>query len=154
MSNFYTRTEVPDNNSYVPSKSAKDFKVGNSYEFLFWNGARLTRDSNGNISDDQIPVSFYILEGEIIEIDNRVLEVSFSKGLNNPINKTYSLNDDDTKYLYTWKKLVEFTKRSGKKTGLTEDGGSTIKGLTEDTPQKVTGRGVTEDMPKGVTEDV
>jgi hypothetical protein len=169
MGNFYTRTETPDKKSYVPSKSAEDYKVGSTYEFLFWNGARLTRDNKGDISDDQIMDAFYILDGEVINVNKRNIEVYFSKGLKEPMSKNYGLNGNDKRYLHTWKKLVKFTKEGGSqnaKLGVTEDnpsnrkgvtedsGRMTGRGVTEDSPNNTTGRGVTEDMPKGVTEDV
>jgi hypothetical protein len=169
MNNVFTRTETPDSKSYLPSKESKKYKLGSSYEFLFWNGVRLDRDESGNITDEQIFEAFYILEGEVISFDGeKSIDVQFSKGINTPVTKKYSLNSSDKRYLDTWKKLVELTKAGGTKTistGVTEDDGSdskgvtedtgraTGRGVTEDTPLKGTGRGVTEDMPTGVTED-
>ncbi|WP_138416003.1 hypothetical protein [Aquibacillus sediminis] len=110
MKDVYTRTEKPDAKCYVPSRPASDYKVGETYDFLFWNRNKLERDETGRISDDQILNSFYIIEGVVTNIDE-FLHVTFVDGFNKPIEIKYHVNRErDDFYLDTWKKLVEFTR--------------------------------------------
>ncbi|WP_345242110.1 hypothetical protein [Pontibacillus salipaludis] len=169
MRNVYTRTTVPDEKCYVPTKSANDYKIGETYDFLFWNRKRLERNEDGKISDNQIPASFYILEGRVTDI-NQHLVVKFEHGVKEPFQATYSLNQPhDENYLHSWKVLVNFTRNEGNKTsrtGVTEDEGSVHTGVTEDYDKRTgygvtedhsstkTGTGVTEHRPTGVTEVV
>ncbi|MEO2075907.1 MAG: hypothetical protein ABGX20_11095 [Bacillus sp. (in: firmicutes)] len=169
MNNLYTRTTKPDKKCYYPSRPASEYKVGETYDVLLWNRNNLER-VNGRISDDQIPSSFYILEGIVTKVDQH-LHLKFAKGIGNSIETLYTINGgkkDDEIYFDTWKKLVDITKKGPKtkQTGVTEDtnsvskgvtednGRTTGRGVTEDIPIKGTGTGVTEDMPTGVTEDI